>query len=95
MCFLCALQIAIGLSIEELQALGRYQMSAWLSRSKGNCNVTVIQVAVEVAVDFFVDPEGVLQVENIAVDVKFNDIKMNFDNLGFMASVFQVHLTSQ
>lgn len=67
-------------------------MSSWFTRSKGNCNVTIIQVGVEAAVDFFVDPEGVLQVENIAVDVKFADIKMNFDNLGFLASVMQVIL---
>ncbi|ODN01552.1 hypothetical protein Ocin01_05122 [Orchesella cincta] len=88
------MKIAVGLSIEQLQILGKYQMSSWFTRSKGNCNITVIQVAVEAAVDFFVDPEGILQVENIAVDVKFNDIKMNFENLGFLASVFQGMINS-
>ncbi|CAL8109661.1 unnamed protein product [Orchesella dallaii] len=83
------LKIAVGLSIEQLQILGKYQMSSWFTRSKGPCNITVIQVAAEAAVDFFVDPEGILQVQNIAVDVKFTDIKMNFENLGLLASAFQ------
>lgn len=94
---LVVFQIGVGLSIDDLLVLGQYQMSAWFTRSKGNFSVNIIKVLAEAEVGFMVDNDGILQVQEVNMDVKFGDIKMNFENLGFLGSVFQVgcHLNSQ
>jgi len=65
-------------------------MSAWFSRSRGDFNVTVENVFTETTLEFLVDDEGILQVKDVGMDIKFDDIKMNFENLGFLGSIFQV-----
>lgn len=37
------LKVHVGLSFNQLQVLGRYRMSSWLSTSSGNFNVTLIE----------------------------------------------------
>lgn len=64
-------------------------MSSWFTRAKGPFNVTVANVSTEAEVTFLVDEEGVLQVQDVSTDVKFGDIKMNFENLGFFGSIIQ------
>jgi len=65
-------------------------MSAWFTRSKGNFSVAIFNLTVEAEVGFQVDDDGKLQVKDVFMDVKFGDIKMNFENLGFLGSIFQV-----
>jgi hypothetical protein len=65
-------------------------MSSWFTKSKGNFNVTISNVSAEAEVGFAVDEDGVLQVQEVKMDVKFGDIKMNFENLGFFGSIIQV-----
>lgn len=70
--------------------LGRYRMSSWLSTSSGNFNVTLIGIAAEGFVGLYIDAEGVVQASNITIDLTMRDIAMQFDNLGFFGSLFQV-----
>jgi hypothetical protein len=65
-------------------------MSSWFTRSKGDCTIAIFNITAEAEVGFEVDDDGILQVKDISMDVKFGDIKMNFDNLGFFGSIFQV-----
>lgn len=79
----------MGLSLSEIFVNGLYQMSSWFTRSKGNFSVTISNVSAEAQVSFTVDSAGSLQVEDVQMDVKFGDIKMDFENLGFFGSIFQ------
>lgn len=87
---LSALKTSMAVSIDELQVLGRYSLSSWLSRSKGNFNVTIIRVRAEADSFFMVDEGGFLQVQQINMDLTFEDIQMDFENLGFLGKIFQV-----
>lgn len=84
-----ALKISVGVSIDQLQILGLYSMQSWWTRARGNFNVTILNVSAEAEGSFSVSPEGFLIVEHIDMDLNFEDIKMNFENLGFLGKIFQ------
>merc|ERR1712071_430370 len=41
-----------------------------------------------------VDPDGILRATNVSLDLTFFDIKMKFENLGFMANIMQGAINS-
>jgi hypothetical protein len=84
------LQVSVGLRIEKLEVLGNYTMSSWFSRSSGPFNVTLSNVYIEGFAKLEVERGGQLQAQNIDMDIIFQDIAMNFENLGFLGSIFQV-----
>ena len=88
------MKVWVGFSFESLQVLGRYRMGSWLSTSSGDFNVTLLDVHAQGFVGLAVDTEGAIQASNITIDLRFRDIAMNFDNLGFFGSLFQVSLDS-
>lgn len=86
---LAAMQVIVGLRIETLEVLGNYTMSTWFSRSSGRFNVTLSNVYIEGHAKLEVERGGQLQAQNIEMDIMFQEIAMNFENLGFMGSIFQ------
>ncbi|KAJ9577492.1 hypothetical protein L9F63_005935, partial [Diploptera punctata] len=86
---LAAMQVSVGMSIDKLEILGNYTMSTWFSRSQGLFNVTLSNVYIEGLAKLEVERGGQLQAQNIDMDIIFEDIAMNFENLGFMGSIFQ------
>jgi hypothetical protein len=68
-------------------------MVAWFSKSSGPFNVTLSNVYIEGLAKLEVDRGGQLQAQNIEMDIVFKDIAMNFQNLGWMGSIFQVCTT--
>lgn len=81
----------MGLTFDTLEVIGQYRMGSWFSTSSGDFNVTLIKVQGEGFAEMMVDSEGSLQASNITFDIKFKDINMKFDNLGFFGTVFQVN----
>jgi len=75
--------------------LGNYTMSTWFSRSSGPFNVTLSNVYIEGLAKLEVERDGQLQAQNIDMDIIFQDIAMNFQNLGFLGSIFQVRTTTR
>jgi len=86
------LGVWISITFPRLQMLGRYGMSSFFSTSTGDFNVTLINVRAEGFGRLTVDPDGILQATNVSLDLTFFDIKMKFENLGFMANIMQVSL---
>jgi Haemolymph juvenile hormone binding protein (JHBP). len=80
----------VGVRIDKLEILGNYTMSSWFSRSQGRFNVTLSNVYIEGLAKLEVERGGQLQAQNIDMDIVFENIAMNFENLGFMGSLFQV-----
>ena len=77
------------LSIETLDIRGLYTLSTWLSGSEGNFTVKLTGVIVEGIAKLEVGTDGKLHAQDIDMDLTFDNIDMDFKNLGFFGSVFQ------
>jgi hypothetical protein len=89
---LAALQAEVGVTISTLLMAGQYTIGGWFSRSSGPFTVTLNGVLVEGVASLEVDRQGRLGAQDIDMDIKFESIKLDFQNLGGAAYVFQVKL---
>jgi Haemolymph juvenile hormone binding protein (JHBP) len=88
---LAALQTEVGVKISTLLMAGQYTLGGWFSRSNGPFTVTLNGVLVEGVASLEVDRNGNLEAQNIHLDIKFESIKLDFQNLGGAAYLFQVN----
>lgn len=79
----------MALSIETLDIKGLYTLSSWLSRSAGDFTVKLSGVNVQGLARLQVGTDGKLHAQDIDMDLTFENIDMDFKNLGFLGSVFQ------
>ncbi|XP_071440573.1 uncharacterized protein [Hetaerina americana] len=86
---LAEMQLTVWLTLDTLDIVGLYTLSTFLRSSRGNFTVTLLDVSVTGHAQLEVDEEGHLQAQEIIMDVTFDDILMNFENLGMMGSIFQ------
>ncbi|XP_076244608.1 uncharacterized protein LOC143185464 [Calliopsis andreniformis] len=86
---LARMQVSVTLSIDTLNIRGLYTLSSWLSRSAGNFTVKLTGVKVQGIARLEIGTDGKLQAQNIDMDLTFQNIDMDFKNLGFLGSVFQ------
>lgn len=86
---LALMQVSVTLSIEALDIRGLYTLASWLSRSDGDFTVKLSGVKVQGLAKLEVGNNGKLHAQDIDMDLTFETIDMDFQNLGFMASVFQ------
>ncbi|XP_012262047.2 uncharacterized protein LOC105689543 [Athalia rosae] len=86
---LAMMQVSVALNIETLNIRGWYKLSSWLSSSAGNFTVKLTGVEVQGIARLGVGQNGKLNAEDIDMDLTFVTIDMDFQNLGFLASVFQ------
>lgn len=82
-------QVSVGMRIDEMLIKGKYTMSTWLSRQAGDFNVTLTNVTVQGIASLEVNRGGQLEAQDINMDITFQSIAMNFQNLGFMGTIFQ------
>lgn len=66
-------------------------MSAWISKTQGDYNMTVFNAQLDVDAELMVDELGYLQVSKMETDIVFGDLKIYFENLGFLGKMFQVN----
>ncbi|KAF5308934.1 hypothetical protein FQR65_LT00016 [Abscondita terminalis] len=86
---LAKMQVEAALRIDIMYVLGNYTLSTWLSRSEGPFTVQLTDVYVEALAKLEVQHEGKLEAQEMNMDITFKNIAMNFERLGFFASVFQ------
>ncbi|CAG9782761.1 unnamed protein product [Diatraea saccharalis] len=84
-----ALEVQAVMAIEKIQARGNYTMSTWLNRAQGPFTVDVTGLLVKARANLGVERDGKIRAQNIKVDLSFNTIAVNFENLGFFGSMFQ------
>ncbi|GBP66850.1 hypothetical protein EVAR_98804_1 [Eumeta japonica] len=84
-----SMEVNAAMSIRNLQALGNYTMSTWLSKSRGPFTVNLTNIKVTARATLGVERDGKLRAQQIDIDVSFQSIDMNFENLGFLGSIFQ------
>lgn len=74
---------------------GNYTLRSWFSRpAAGPFNVTLIDVDAEAAAALEPDSDGHLQATETEMDMRFRDCELDFQNLGFTASMFQGMVSS-
>lgn len=69
--------------------MGNYTLGTWLSKRYGGCNVTLSDVYIQGIAKLEVSRLGNLEASDINMDIGVNNIELDFQNLGFLASIFQ------
>nr|XP_018914135.1 PREDICTED: uncharacterized protein LOC109042037 [Bemisia tabaci]XP_018914137.1 PREDICTED: uncharacterized protein LOC109042037 [Bemisia tabaci]XP_018914138.1 PREDICTED: uncharacterized protein LOC109042037 [Bemisia tabaci]XP_018914139.1 PREDICTED: uncharacterized protein LOC109042037 [Bemisia tabaci] len=83
------MQVSMGVKMDNLMVFGNHTISTWLSSSSGGFNVTLVGIYIEAIAMLEVARGGYLEATDIKMDIVFQDIEMDFQNLGLMGSFFQ------
>lgn len=83
------IQVHAGLKIKTLNVNGSYVLSTLFSRSKGPFTVKLSNVFVKGIARLEVEKDGKLRAQEMNMDISFENIAMNFENLGFAGNIFQ------
>lgn len=86
--------MSVGLSIDQLLIKGKYRLSSFFQSSSGPFTVTLDDVFITGIASLEVNRDGKLEAQDINMDITFQNIALNFENLGFMGSIFQVIINS-
>uniref|UniRef100_A0A2M4AV12 Putative hemolymph juvenile hormone binding protein n=2 Tax=Anopheles triannulatus TaxID=58253 RepID=A0A2M4AV12_9DIPT len=84
-----SMAIQSQIAIAKIEVKGNYTMNALFNRADGPFTVIMKNVLTKANVTLAVDREGQLHTDNIELDISFEDMAMDFQNLGFMGSIFQ------
>ncbi|ALC38895.1 CG3246 [Drosophila busckii] len=82
-------QLNLGVNLDEMVVRGNYQLSSFFSKANGPFTVLLKKVFVKATATLAVDSQGHLATDRITMDMTFGDMSMDFQNLGFLGSVFQ------
>nr|XP_017105689.2 uncharacterized protein LOC108131351 [Drosophila bipectinata] len=78
-----------GLQLDQMTVKGDYQLGSFFSKANGPFTVLLKNVYGEATALLAVDREGHLATDRIKIDITFSSMTMDFQNLGFLGSVFQ------
>lgn len=84
--------MSVGVTMEQVTVAGNYTMSSFWTRALGPFTITLTDVYAEGVASLEVQRNGQLQAEDITMDISFRNMDMDFQGLGFLASMFQVRL---
>lgn len=88
------MEVNAALTIDKLDVFGNYTLSSFFSSSRGPFTVNLKGVFVQTNATLEVEREGHLEAQEMSMDITFKNMAMNFENLGFFASVFQSVINS-
>ncbi|XP_058811866.1 uncharacterized protein LOC131676657 [Topomyia yanbarensis] len=83
------MKVQTGVQIDEMLVKGNYTMSTFFNRAEGPFTVVLKNVMTKGNVSLGVDRDGKVRTQDISLDIAFDDMSMDFQNLGFMGSIFQ------
>lgn len=78
-----------GIQLDEMLVKGNYVLSSFFSKANGPFTVILKKVYVRGSASLMVESDGQLTTDQIKMDITFGDMAMDFQNLGFLGSVFQ------
>ncbi|XP_063547402.1 uncharacterized protein LOC134754875 isoform X1 [Cydia strobilella] len=84
-----AMEVNAAMLIDKLQARGNYTMSTWVNKAQGPFTVDVTGLRLTAKANLGVERDGKLRAQDILMDISFNTISMNFQNLGLFGAMFQ------
>ncbi|CAG0900804.1 unnamed protein product [Darwinula stevensoni] len=83
------LKVSLSMHIPQLVVTGRYAMSNFFSTQRGDFVVFLKDVYVSGDARLRVEEGGYFQIDNVNMDMTFQEINMKFQDLGFLGSIFQ------
>lgn len=83
------LSVKAGIQVDEMLVIGNYTLSSFFTSSKGPFTVILKNVFTQGNASLAVEIDGKVRTQDIKIDISFADMSMDFQNLGFMGSVFQ------
>ncbi|XP_001863022.2 uncharacterized protein LOC6045714 [Culex quinquefasciatus] len=83
------MKVQTGVQIDEMLVKGNYTLSTFFNRAEGPFTVILKNVLTKGNVSLGVDRDGKVRTQDISLDIAFDDMSMDFQNLGFMGSIFQ------
>lgn len=84
-----AMKVETALTIKVLDVVGNYTIRSWMSSAKGPFTVKLTDVYVKAIATLKVERSGLLEAQDMDMDITFKGIVMDFKGLGFLASMFQ------
>lgn len=84
-----ALEVNGGIQLDEMNVKGTYILNSFISKAEGPFSVILKNVFVAANASLSVSRDGKLSTDNIHMDITFSDMSMEFQNLGFLGTVFQ------
>ncbi|XP_067623693.1 uncharacterized protein [Eurosta solidaginis] len=89
-----AMQVDVGIKLDEMNVEGLYTLSALFTRANGPFTVALKKVYVKAQATLAVQRDGTLTTDRIKMDITFSDMAMDFKNLGLVGNVFQSIINS-
>lgn len=89
-----SMQVQASILLDEMLVRGNYTMRSFLSSADGPFTVTLKKVFVQGNASLGVERDGRIRTQDIRMDISFADMAMDFQNLGFMGSIFQSFVNS-
>lgn len=83
------MQVEAGLNIDKMDVVGNYTLRTWFSSAQGPFTVKLQKVYIKAIATLEVQRNGSLEAQDINMDITFKDMSMDFQGLGFFASMFQ------
>lgn len=77
------------INFDLFQMRGKYQLRAFFTKSEGPFTLNITNVVFDGDARLEVRKDGNLRTQSIQCDLKYGDMKMNFENLGGMVSIVQ------
>ncbi|KAH8412603.1 hypothetical protein KR009_003557, partial [Drosophila setifemur] len=78
-----------GLQLDQMVVKGKYILGTFFSKANGPFTVILKNVYADATAFLAVERDGRLSTDRIKMDITFSEMSMDFQNLGFMGSVFQ------
>ncbi|XP_013098614.2 uncharacterized protein LOC106081288 [Stomoxys calcitrans] len=84
-----AMTVNCAVELDELVTKGKYTLTSFISKANGPFVVILKKVLITGIAVLAVQRDGHLLTDQIKMDVTFADMSMDFQNLGFLGTVFQ------
>ncbi|EDW04051.1 uncharacterized protein LOC6561705 [Drosophila grimshawi] len=83
------MMVEAGITLDEMLVKGDYTLSSFFTKANGPFTVILKKVYVTASASLIVKRDGHLTTDRIKMDISFGEMAMDFQNLGFLGSVFQ------
>lgn len=83
------MQVDAGIQLDQLLVKGDYVLKSFFTSANGPFTVVLKKVFIQGTAGLSVERDGQLTAEHLKMDITFGDMTMDFQNLGFLGSVFQ------
>ncbi|KAJ6647740.1 hypothetical protein Bhyg_02963, partial [Pseudolycoriella hygida] len=86
--------VKAGIQLDQMNVKGNYTLSSFFTKAEGPFTIVLRDVFVKGNASLAVERDGMIRTKDIEMDISFKDMAVDFQNLGFFASIFQSFINS-